>query len=67
MNSERNEVCSANPKGCWICECGKHHNCKEGADYCCTKKEQTKCDCRHCEKCKSLKEAIKIYEENGIQ
>lgn len=49
VNSQRNEVCHDNPDGCWLCgDCRKHHNCKEGADYCCTSKTSKECDCRHC-------------------
>lgn len=50
MNSKRNRSCYDNPEGCWTCECGKHHNHKEGADYCCLDKVSNKCDCRHCKK-----------------
>jgi len=48
VNSKRNIICDENPEGCWTCECGKHHNCKEGADWCCTSKTSNKCMCRHC-------------------
>lgn len=48
VNSDRNRDCHDNPEGCWTCQCGKHHNCKEGADWCCTTKVSQECGCRHC-------------------
>lgn len=53
MNPKRNTICDENPDGCWTCECGKHHNCKDGAEKCCTKEVSKLCNCRHCSKLNS--------------
>lgn len=58
VNSRRNKHCKINPKKCWICgECAKHHNCKNGADYCCTDKVSDICNCRHCKPLQKIKKA----------
>ncbi len=48
--AKRNKDCRVNPEGCYLCKCGKHHNCKDGAMRCCskTKEPSTECNCRHC-------------------
>lgn len=58
VNSLKNPKCRINPKRCWICgRCAKHHNCKDGADYCCTSKVSEMCNCRHCKEFRKIKEA----------
>jgi hypothetical protein len=47
MNEKANKECEE-IIDCWQCECGKHHNCKDGAKKCCTNKKSKICDCRHC-------------------
>lgn len=47
--SIRNKDCADFPEVCYLCgNCNKHHNCKDGADKCCTNKVSRKCGCRHC-------------------
>ena len=60
MNAKRNPICDENPNGCWTCDCGKHHNCKDGAEKCCTNEKSILCNCRHCSQTKFKEELVSI-------
>jgi len=49
LNTECDDFKRGRVKECWTCECGKHHECKDGADKCCTDTKSKICKCRHCD------------------